>query len=177
MGIADPDRVGVMGHSYGGYTVYALVTQTGRFKAAVAYAGFTDILSLYGGLDPRYRFSELVNPWSRPFVVEAQQLRMGSPPWNDLERYLRNSPFIHADNVTTPVLMIHGELDSLPLSQAEEFFVALNRLGKRAKLVRYLAEGHFVESPGNVLDMWEHILNWFDHFLQNPQSNQSAKKK
>lgn len=177
MGIADSDRLGVMGHSYGGYTVYSLVTQTDRFKAAVAYAGATDLLSLYGGLDPRYRFSELGNAWSRPFGLEAQQHRMGSPPWKDLDRYLRNSPYIHADKVITPVLMIHGELDSYPLSQAEEFFVALNRLGKRAKLVRYLAEGHVVESPGNIMDMWEHILNWFDQFLQNPQSNQSAKTK
>lgn len=177
MGIADPDRIGVMGHSYGGYTVYSLVTQTGRFKAAVAYAGFTDMLSLYGGLDPRYRFSELVNPWTVPFGVETQQQRMGAPPWKDLERYLRNSPYIHADKVTTPLLMIHGELDSYPLSQAEKFFVALNRMGKRAKLVRYLGEGHVVESPGNIMDMWEHILNWFDEFLQNPQSNQSAKTK
>ena len=177
MGIADPERLGVMGHSFGGYTVYSLVTQTGRFKAAVAYAGATDLLSLYGGLDPRYRFSELVNPWSLPFGLENQQHRMGSPPWKDLDRYLRNSPYIHADKVTTPLLMIHGELDSYPLAQAEKFYVALNRMGKRAKLVRYLAEGHVVESPGNLMDMWEHILNWFDQFLQNPQHNQSAKTK
>jgi dipeptidyl aminopeptidase/acylaminoacyl peptidase len=73
--------------------------------------------------------------------------------------------------------MIHGELDSVPVSQAEQFFVALNRLGKRAKLVRYLGEGHDVESPPNTLDMWEHIFNWFDEFLQNRQPNQSAKTK
>ena len=177
MGISDPDRIGVMGHSYGGYTVYGLVTQTQRFKAAVAYAGVTDLLSLYGRLDPRYRFSDFVNPMSGPFLLEAQQLRMGVPPWRDLQRYLRNSPYLHADKVTTPLLMIHGDLDSHPLSDAEQFFVALNRLGKRAKLVRYLGEGHVVESPGNLIDMWEHIFNWFDQFLQNPQTNQSAKKK
>lgn len=177
MGISDPDRIGVMGHSYGGYTVYGLVTQTNRFKAAVAYAGLTDLLSLYGGLDRRYRFSEFVNPMTGPFLLEAQQLRMGVPPWQDLQRYLRNSPYLHADKVTTPILMIHGDLDTHPLSDAEQFFVALNRLGKRAKLVRYLGEGHVVESPGNVIDMWGHIFNWFDQFLQNPQSNQSAKTK
>ena len=177
MGISDPDRIGVMGHSYGGYTVYGLVTQTHRFKAAVAYAGVTDLLSLYGRLDPRYRFSDFVTPFSGPFWLEAQQLRMGAPPWQDLQRYLRNSPYVHADKVATPLLMIHGDLDTHPLSDAEQFFVALNRLGKRAKLVRYLGEGHVVESPGNLMDMWEHIFNWFDQFLQNPQPNQSAKKK
>jgi dipeptidyl aminopeptidase/acylaminoacyl peptidase len=177
LGFADPERIGVMGHSYGGYTVYGLVTQTQRFKAAVAYAGPTDLLSLYGSLDPRYRFNDVTTPIWGPYFLEAQQARMGVPPWQDLERYLRNSPYVHADKVTTPLLMIHGDLDVIPLSQAEEFFVALNRLGKRAKLVRYLGEGHVVESPGNTLDMWEHILNWFDEYLNNRQLNQSAKTK
>lgn len=177
LGIADPDRIGLMGHSYGGYTVYGLVTQTQRFKAAVAYAGVTDLLSLYGSLDPRYRYNDVLNPNWAPYWLEAQQMRMGSPPWKDLERYLRNSPYVHVDKVATPLLMIHGDLDSIPLSQAEQFFVALNRMGKRAKLVRYLAEGHVVESPGNTIDMWNHILNWFDEFLKNRQPHQSAKTK
>lgn len=176
MGVADPDRIGLVGHSFGGYSVYGLVTQTGRFKAAVAMAGYTDVLSIYGRVDPRHRFSDVPNALWGPFTVEGQQPRMGVPPWDDLERYVRNSPYLHVDKVTTPLLMIHGELDSLPLSEAEQFFVALNRLGKRAKLVRYLGEGHSYESPGNVLDMYEHILKWFDEFLLNRQPNQSANK-
>jgi len=177
MGIADPARIGVVGHSYGGYTVYGLVTQTGRFKAAVGMSGYTDLFSMYGRVDPRYRFSDAANPLWGPFTVEGLQPRMGVPPWKDLERYVRNSPYLHADKVTTPLLMIHGDLESLPLSEAEQFFVALNRLGRRAKLVRYLGEGHTYESPGNVLDMYEHIFNWFDEFLLNRQPNQSAKSK
>jgi len=177
MGVADPDRVGLVGHSYGGYSVYGLVTQTDRFKAAVAMAGYTDLFSLYGRLDPRHRFSEIPNPLWGPLALESQQARMGVPPWKDLERYLRNSPYVHVDKVTTPLLMIHGELDSLPLADPEQFFVALNRMGKRAKLVRYLGEGHYYESPGNVLDMYQHVLGWFDEFLLNRQPNQSAKGK
>lgn len=177
LGIADAERIGVMGHSYGGYTVYGLVTQTQRFKAAVAYAGLTDLLSYYGSFDLRYRFNDVINPSWGPYLLESQQARMGVPPWKDLDRYLRNSPYIHVDKVSTPLLMIHGDLDAHPLSQAEQFFIALNRLGKRAKLVRYLGEGHVVEAPGNTIDMWEHILNWFDEFLQNRQANQSAKIK
>jgi len=177
LGIADIDRIGLMGHSYGGYSVYSLVTKTQRFKAAVAYAGFTDLLSLHGSLDPRYRFNDVMNLSWGPYFLESQQARMGVPPWKDLDRYLRNSPYVHADKVTTPLLMIHGDLDAIPLSQAEQFFIALNRLGKRAKLVRYLAEGHIIESPGNTIDMWENILNWFDEYLQTRQLNQSAKKK
>ena len=177
MGLADPDRVGLLGHSYGGYSVYGLVTQTDRFKAAAALAGYTDLLSHYGRLDQRHRFSSVANPLWGPFIVEGQQPRMGVPPWKDLDRYVRNSPYLHADKVTTPLLMIHGDLDALPLSEAEQFFVALNRMGKRAKLVRYLGEGHSFESPGNVLDMYGHMLNWFDEFLLNRQPNQSAKSK
>lgn len=177
MEIADPDRVGVLGFSYGGYSVYGLVTQTDRFKAGVAAVGMTDLTSYYGMLDQRYRFSEPPNPMWAPFLLETQQMRMGVSLWEDRERYLRNSPYFHADKVTTPLLMIHGDLDAVPLSQAEQFFVAMNRLGKRAKLVRYLGEGHSVDSPGNTLNMWEHILTWFDEFLQNPQANQSAKTK
>ncbi len=177
MGIADPDRTGLVGFSYGGYGVYGLVTQTQRFKAAVAVVGATDLLSDYGRLDPRHRFSDVPNFLWGPYLLEAQQMRMGVPPWKDLDRYLRNSPYVHVDKVTTPLLMIHGELDTHPLSEPEKFFVALNRQGKRAKLVRYLAEGHSIDSPGNILDMYRHILNWFDEFLQNGQSNQSAKTK
>lgn len=177
IGIADPDRVGIIGFSYGGYSVYGLLTQTDRFKAGVAAAGMTDLTSYYGMLDLRYRFSESPNPLWGPFLLETQQMRMGVSLWEDRERYLRNSPYFHVDKVTTPLLMIHGDLDAVPLSQAEQFFVAMNRLGKRAKLVRYLGEGHSVDSPGNTLNMWEHILTWFDEFLQNPQANQSAKTK
>jgi dipeptidyl aminopeptidase/acylaminoacyl peptidase len=177
MGIADPDRLGLIGFSYGGYSVYGLVTQTGRFKAAVAASGVTDLLGLYGTIDPRYRFGDVPNPMWGPYGVEAHQMRMGMSPWKDRERYLRNSPYLQADKVSTPLLMIHGDLDSLPLSQAEQFFVALNRLGKRAKLIRYLGEAHSIDSPGNTLDMWEHIFTWFDEFLLHRQSNQSAKTK
>jgi dienelactone hydrolase len=176
MGVADPNRVGVIGHSYGGYSVYGLVTQTSRFRAAVAFAGVSDLVSMYGRLDSRYRFSSTVNPLSAPASVESQQLRMGAPPWEDPDRYLRNSPFFHADRVTTPILMIHGDLDSISMTQAEQFFIAMNRLNKRSKLVRYLGEGHGIDSPANVLDFWEQIFSWFDEFLLNPGKAESAKQ-
>lgn len=173
MGIADPNRVGVFGHSYGGYSVYGLVTQTQRFRAAIAFAGITDLVAMYGRLDSRYRFSSTINPLSGPAGLEAQQMRMGAPPWEDPDRYLRNSPFFHAHRVTTPVLMIHGDLDSIPATQAEQFFVALNRLNKRSKLVRYLGEGHGIDSPENVRDFWQHVFSWFEEFLMNPRTKEA----
>src|SRR5262249_45175188 len=88
------------------------------------------------------------------------QGRMGVPPWIEPERYVRNSPVFYADRVTTPVLLIHGDVDWV--SQEEEFFSALQRLGKRAEYVNYLGEDHFLMSPANVLDMWSRIFTWFD---------------
>jgi dipeptidyl aminopeptidase/acylaminoacyl peptidase len=173
MGIADADRVGVIGHSYGGYSVYGLVTQTQRFRAAVAFAGVSDLVSMWGRLDSRYRFSSAVNSLSAPATAEAQQMRMGVPPWEDPERYLRNSPFFHADQVTTPILMIHGDVDSISITQAEQFFVAMNRLNKRSKLVRYLGEGHGIDSPQNILDFWQQVFSWFDEFLMNPRNEKT----
>ena len=176
MGVADANRVGVIGHSYGGYTVYGLVTQTNRFRAAVAFSGVSDLVSMHGRLDSRYRFSSTINPLSGPASTESQQLRMGAPPWEDPDRYLRNSPFFHAHRVTTPLLMIHGDLDSISMTQAEQFFIAMNRLNKRSKLVRYLGEGHGIDSPANVRDLWQQIFSWFDEFLMQPQKAEGSKQ-
>jgi dipeptidyl aminopeptidase/acylaminoacyl peptidase len=62
------------------------------------------------------------------------------------------------------------------MTQAEQFFIAMNRLNKRSKLVRYLGEGHGIDSPANVLDFWEQIFSWFDEFLLNPGKAESAKQ-
>jgi pimeloyl-ACP methyl ester carboxylesterase len=174
MGIADPERLGIIGHSFGGYSVYGLITQTQRFKAAVALAGVTDVFGFYARLDERYRYSDGLIPLLSAWGTESQQMSMGVPPWTDPARYLRNSPYVYADRVTTPVLMIHGEIDSLPIAQTEQFFVALSRLNKRSKLVRYLGEGHGIESPANTLDMWQHILSWFDEFLMKPKNEKAV---
>lgn len=170
MGIADPDRVGVIGVSFGGYCVYGLITQTQRFKAAVALAGVTDLFGFYVDLDRRYRFSNGLVPLLSAWGTESQQMSMGVAPWTDPARYLRNSPFLYVDRVTTPVLMVHGDIDALPISQTERFFVGLARLGKRGKLVSYLGEGHSTESPANLLHMWNEILAWFDEFLMAPKT-------
>ena len=170
MGIADPERVGVIGASFGGYSVYGLVTQTQRFKAAVALAGITELFGFYGALDLRYRYSNGLVPLLSPWGVESQQMSMGTgvTPWTDPSRYLRNSPIVYVDRVTTPVLMIHGDIDGVPISQAEQFYVGLARSGKRGKLVTYLGEGHGIESPANVIHMWNEILSWLDEFLMKP---------
>jgi len=167
VGIADPNRLGVMGISFGGYSTYALVTHTTRFKAAVAMAGLSDLVTIYGQFDIRSRYlgaeQEQVNlqDWA-----ESAQGRMGGPPWDDLWHYMRNSPLFYLDRVETPVMIIQGDMDFVPITQGEEFFSGLYRLGKRAKFVRYWGEGHLLNSPANIRHMWGQIFDWFDTYLR-----------
>lgn len=166
VGIADPRRLGIIGQSIGGYSTYGIITQTTRFRAAVASAGFSDLVSLYGTFDSRLRYSPGVH--QDPFRMWSGETgSMGSPPWNDLERYIRNSPITYAERVETPLLIIQGDLDYVPMQQNEEFFTALYRQRKRAQFVRYWGEDHLLTSPANIRDMWERIYAWFDRFLNN----------
>jgi dipeptidyl aminopeptidase/acylaminoacyl peptidase len=164
-GIADPDHLFLMGQSFGGFSTYGLVTQTQRFKAAVSLAGLSDIVSLYGQFDARERYSNF--PQETLFsaaLMESAQVRMGNPPWKDLGRYIRNSPIFSVERVQTPLMIMQGDLDYVALQQGEEFFTSLYRQGKRAEFVRYWGEGHVLESPANIRDMWRRIFAWFDQF-------------
>ncbi|MEO8430641.1 MAG: prolyl oligopeptidase family serine peptidase [Acidobacteriota bacterium] len=165
LGFADPDRVFVMGQSFGGFSTYGLVTQTTRFKAAVSLAGLSDFISLYSQFDARMRYEE--HPQENLFMaslMESAQTGMGNPPWKDLGRYIRNSPVFFVDRVQTPIMIIQGDLDYVAVQQGEEFFNSLYRQGKRAEFVRYWGEGHVLESPANIRDMWSRIYSWLDEF-------------
>jgi len=165
MGIGDPDRLFLMGQSFGGFSTYGLVTQTQRFKAAVSLAGLSDLISLYGQFDARERYTE--HPQEELFMqalMESAQTGMGNPPWKDQGRYIRNSPIFYVDRVKTPLMIIQGDVDYVAMQQGEEFFISLYRQGKRAKFVRYWGEGHVLESPANIRDMWNQIFLWFDEF-------------
>jgi len=164
-GIIDPDRVFVMGQSFGGFSTYGLVTETNRFKAAVALAGLSDLISLYGQFDARERYG--AHPQEDLFMdslTEGGQVLMGNPPWKDFGRYTRNSPIFYVDRVQTPILIIQGDLDYVAMQQGEEFFKALYRQGKRARFIRYWGEDHVFTSPANIRDMWKQIFEWFDEF-------------
>jgi dipeptidyl aminopeptidase/acylaminoacyl peptidase len=166
LGIADSTCLGLMGQSYGGYATYGLVTQTNRFKAAVALAGASDLISLYGQFDPRTRYDS--DPHERmfmPAMSENGQYRMGVPPWKDPQRFIRNSPLFFVDRVETPVMIIQGDMDYVPFQQGEEFFMGLYRTNKRGAFVRYLGEDHLLQSPANARDMWRRVFAWFDEFF------------
>jgi dipeptidyl aminopeptidase/acylaminoacyl peptidase len=161
MGVADPDRIGVMGHSFGGYSTLALITQTTRFRAAVASAGPADWASSYGGMDHDG------SAFGVSYCEEGQP-GLGGPPWMFPQRYVENSPVYHLDRVRTPLLLVHGALDTtVTPSQSEEVFVGLRRLGREVTYVRYEGEGHSPRywSHTNAADYLNRVVDWFDTHL------------
>ncbi|HEU4996117.1 MAG TPA: alpha/beta fold hydrolase, partial [Gemmatimonadaceae bacterium] len=161
MGIADPTRLALMGHSYGGYSVLAILVQTNRFKAAISSGGFSNLFSQYTQM--REDGSAIGVDWS-----EKDQGRMGGSPWEFRDRYFQNSPFFFFDRVRTPVLLLHGGADQTVLpSRADETFVALRRLGREVQLVKYEGEGHHPGSwsVANATDYWQRIFDWLDRYL------------
>jgi dipeptidyl aminopeptidase/acylaminoacyl peptidase len=153
MGVADPDRLGMMGWSYGGYMTSWAITQTRRFKAASVGAGVTNLVSFTGTSDipgflPDYFGGEL---WNRP------------------EAFRAHSPIFQVKGVTTPTLIQHGERDErVPLSQGTEFYTALKRQGCPVKMVIYPRTPHGLSEPRLVLDSMRRNLEWFDAHLGHP---------
>lgn len=162
LGIADPARLGIMGHSYGGYSSLALIAQSRRFKAAVVRAGFGDLIGAYGQLGPDG--TNYLLPWA-----EQGQGRMGATLWEGRARYVENSPIFYLDRVTTPLLIVHGETDrNVPPFLADEVFSDLRRLGKPVEYVRYAGEGHWEAewSLPNQVDYLKRVIAWFDRYLR-----------
>jgi dipeptidyl aminopeptidase/acylaminoacyl peptidase len=162
LGIGDPNRLFLVGHSWGGYSTLALLTQSSQFKAAVSSAGLSDLVSAYGIFSASTRYNG--NPLGSSNGADRLEYRFGKPPWEDFSRYVRNSPIFYVDRVQTPVLIVQGDLDPVGIEQGEEFFSALNRQGKRAQFLRYWGEGHVLENPANIRDMWRRIFDWFGEF-------------
>jgi dipeptidyl aminopeptidase/acylaminoacyl peptidase len=163
MGIADPDRIGLMGISYGGYSTVALLSQTRRFKAAIEVAGFADLIGAYGAMD-RDGTAYLAS------VLEKGQGRMGATPWQAWGKYTENSPVRHFDNIRTPLLMIHGAEDQAVASfLADQIFVGLRRLGQAVEYAKYMAEGHSPTdwSYADQIDCYKRMIAWFDTYLNN----------
>src|SRR5439155_4768593 len=135
-GVADPDRLGLFGHSYGGYSTLSLLVQTTRFKAAIAADGYGDLIATYGQMNSDG------SAFGVP-LAETGQLLMGGTPWQFRERYVENSPVFHLDRVETPLLIVHGANDTVVLPfLADEIFVGLRRLGKEVVYAKYQGEGH-----------------------------------
>lgn len=166
-GAYDTERQAILGWSFGGYTTMAAITQTDRFRAAVAIDGVSDLtaywskLSLVRQLLPEEGY---LSNWSTG-TVESTQPQLGGPPWRERERYLRNSPFWAADKIHTPLLLIHGWRDPLSVAQSEAMYSALFRQNKDAQLVIYWGAGHQPTSPGDVADIWARTFAFLDAHL------------
>jgi len=158
-GLVDPDRIGVQGHSWGGYQIAYMVTRTNLFAAAEAGAPVSDMVSAYGGI----RWDSGL---SRMFQYEKDQSRIGGSLWEMPLRYLENSPIFWADRVETPLLMLHNDHDgAVPWYQGIEMFLALRRLGKPAWLINYNDEVHWPQTFAERRDWNIRMQQFFDHYL------------
>jgi dipeptidyl aminopeptidase/acylaminoacyl peptidase len=147
----DPARVGMVGWSYGGFMSMWAVTQTDRFKAAVAGAGIVNWQSYYG--------QNRIDQWMLPFF--------GASVYDDPAVYAKSSPITFIKNVKTPTLVLHGDRDSeVPTPQGYEFWHALKTLGVPTQLVVYEKEGHAVSQPAHLKDIQVRSVEWFDRYLK-----------
>ena len=160
MGIADPARIGIHGHSWGGYESAFLVTQTNLFRAASTGAPVSNMTSAYGGI----RWGSGL---ARQFQYEQTQSRLGASLWEGRDRFIENSPLFYADRIHTPLLIFHGDADgSVPWYQSIELYLALRRLGRPAVFLQYRGEDHHPAQYANKLDWAMRMKQWFDHYLR-----------
>jgi dipeptidyl aminopeptidase/acylaminoacyl peptidase len=164
LGIADSTRIAIMGHSYGGYSTMAVITQSPRFKAAINVSGMpSDLFTAYGAIRKGDGVSTGVA------LIETGQGRMGGTPWEVRDRYIANSPFFVLDRVSTPLLIISSTGDqAVPWYGGDELFTALRRLGKEVEYVKYDSEDHSPSewSPAHLRDYYGRIIIWLDRFLR-----------
>jgi dipeptidyl aminopeptidase/acylaminoacyl peptidase len=160
MGLADPDALGLHGHSWSGYTTSYIVTQTDIFAAAVAGAPVSNMTSAYGGI----RWGSGL---ARQFQYEQSQSRLSGSLWEARRDYIENSPLFFADYIETPLVIMHGDEDeAVPWYQSIEFYLALRRLGKPAVFLQYRGEPHHPQKYANKLDYSIKMKEFFDHFLK-----------
>jgi dipeptidyl aminopeptidase/acylaminoacyl peptidase len=149
-GIVDGERMAIMGWSYGGYMTAWTITHTKRFKAAAVGAGVTNLWSQTGTAD-----------------IRANKIDAFGAPWENLKFYVDRSPMAHVANVTTPTLILHGEIDErVPTSQGYELYHALKVRGVPAKMVVYPRQPHGPREPKFVLDIMQRHLDWMEKYVR-----------
>jgi acetyl esterase/lipase len=160
-GFVDRANIGVQGHSWGGYQIAYMVTETDLFSAAEAGAPVANMISAYGGI----RWS---TGMSRMFQYEKTQSRIGGTLWEQPLRYIENSPIFFADKVHTPLLMMHNDEDgAVPWYQGIEYFVALRRLSKPVWMLNYNGEDHGLQKEQNRKDWALRMQQFFDYYLMD----------
>lgn len=159
-GVVDADKIGITGHSWGGYQTSFLITQTNMFKAAAAGAPLTDLVSMYNLI---YWNSGGGNM----SIFEASQGRFRGAPWENWDVYHRNSPLYHVKKVNTPLLLLHNDKDgAVDFTQGVEYYNALRRLQKPVVLLQYKGENHGLAKLENRKDYAVRMMEFFDHYLK-----------
>jgi dienelactone hydrolase len=161
MGLVDAQRIGVVGHSTGGFEAQFLATHTNLFAAAVASSGIADWVSNYGD-----------NHWDSGVAetdhAEVCCQRMEVPFWLDLDAYIRNSTLFGVQNMTTPLLLISGDADgSVDWHQSKELYNAARRAQKNVVFLMYAGEDHFFTKKANQLDFHQRVIEWLGHYLKD----------
>ncbi len=163
LGYADPERIGLQGHSWGGYQSSFVVTQTDLFAAVVTGAPPTNLISFYNTL---YRSSGNIQQG----ITEVGQVRMGTTPFEDFDLFLSQSPIHHTEKITTPFLILHGTADgSVDWMQGLEYYGMARRMGKNVIFLSYPDEGHHLGRKENRIDFQIRMMQYFDHHLKGVQ--------
>lgn len=153
------ERLALWGQSFGGWSSLMAGSQSPRFKALVATAPATDLITFHSALRPvSLAVPEVgLSLSNMQGWAEGGQGRMGGPPWTRQDRYVRNSPLLHADTITAPVLLAYGDMD-FDTTQVTAMFMSLARQGKDAQLLYYRGENHQITNPANVRDLYQRAL-------------------
>lgn len=158
-GYIDPKRIGIQGHSWGGYQITHLITRTNLFAAVQAGASVSNMISAYGGI----RWD---SGMSRAFQYEKTQSRIGAPPWDAPLQFIENSPIFWVKKIQTPYLTIHNDEDgAVPWEQGIEFISALRRLGKEGYMFNYNGQRHSLSNRDYMKHWTVHMDEFFDHYL------------
>jgi dipeptidyl aminopeptidase/acylaminoacyl peptidase len=159
-GVADRNNIAIHGHSWGGYQTAFLITQSDIFKAAVAGAPLTNMISMYSSI---YWNTGSAN---QP-IFESSQGRFTGGYWENIEAYTRNSPVYFSANVKTPLLLLHNDKDgAVDWNQGIEYFNTLRRLNKPVVMLQYKGENHGLRKPENREDYTIRMRQFFDHHLK-----------
>jgi len=159
-GVVDPAKVGLHGHSWGGYQTAFTITQTDMFAAAIAGAPLTNMISMYSVL---YKNTGGTNG----AIFESSQGRFTDGPWEQWDAYTRNSPVYHAAKVKTPLIILHNDQDgAVDFTQGIEYYNTLRRMQKPVVLLEYPGENHGLARPANQHDYTVRVKEFFDHYLK-----------
>jgi len=168
-GYGDPDRLGLLGFSQGGFASLWIATQSHRYKAVVSLNGWSDLTHNFFSMDWEQQLAptEMTSGGGaeRYLTPAGSDFSMGGTPWKFPRRYVQNSPLWRSDTVSAPVLLIHSDMDGFDVTDYTAFFTSLYIQKKDARLLIYRGEGHSPSSPANIRDMWKNIFSWFDRYL------------